>query len=115
MDITLERMLSLIPKKPNGEFVHGAKKEFCEKIGAPTNIISQWENGSVKSYVNYVSQVAANYPVSVEWLLGQEDQNDVREKLFDEERILLNAYRKFSAKDKEAVMAVIKCFEEKYE
>ena len=25
MDITLERVLSLIPKKPDGKYIHGAK------------------------------------------------------------------------------------------
>ena len=52
MDILLERMLSLIPRKPDGKYVHGAKKVFCENIGAPTNIISEWETGKTKSYRN---------------------------------------------------------------
>ena len=42
MDIVLERILSLIPKKENGDFVHGSKKEFCQKIDAPTNIVNAW-------------------------------------------------------------------------
>ena len=56
MDITLERILSLIPKKPNGDFIHGAKKKFCEKIGAPTNIVNEWVRGVSKSYRNYLYQ-----------------------------------------------------------
>lgn len=43
MDITLNRILSLIPKKPDGKFVHGAKKEFCDNIGLPANVISEWQ------------------------------------------------------------------------
>lgn len=76
MDILLERMLSFIPKKENGKYVHGAKKEFCEKIGAPTNIVSEWEAGKTKSYRNYVHAVAMAYNVSVEWLKGESDQKE---------------------------------------
>ena len=73
MDIMLERMLSLIPKKENGKYVHGAKKEFCEAIGAPTNIVSEWEAGKTKSYRNYLYVVSAKYNVPVEWLKGETD------------------------------------------
>ena len=76
MDILLERMLSLIPKKEDGKYIHGAKKIFCEKIGAPTNIISEWETGKTKSYRNYVHAVAMKYNVSVEWLKGETDQKE---------------------------------------
>ena len=58
MDIMLERMLSLIPKKENGKYVHGAKNEFCEAIGAPTNIVSEWEAGKTKSYRKGRTKVA---------------------------------------------------------
>lgn len=74
MDITVERILSLLPKKPNGEYVHGAKKDFCLNIGAPTNIISEWENGKTKSYRNYIYQIATKYNVSPEWLKGETDE-----------------------------------------
>ena len=76
MDITLERILSLIPKKPNGDFVYGAKKEFCEKIGAPTNIVNEWVRGVSKSYRNYLYQIADAYHVSVEWLKGETDEKN---------------------------------------
>ena len=73
MDITLERILSLIPKKPDGKFVHGAKKEFCDTIGAPANIVNEWERGASRSYRNYLYTIAAKYDVSVEWLKGETD------------------------------------------
>lgn len=74
MDITLERILSLIPKKPDGKFVHGAKKAFCLEIEAPPNIINEWERGVSKSYNNYLYEIAAKYHVSVEWLKGETDE-----------------------------------------
>lgn len=80
MDIMLERMLSLIPKKENGKYVHGAKKEFCEAIGAPTNIVSEWEAGKTKSYRNYLYVVSAKYNVSVEWLKGETDEKGIKKQ-----------------------------------
>ena len=80
MDIMLERMLSLIPKKENGKYVHGAKKEFCEAIGAPTNIVSEWEAGKTKSYRNYLYVVSAKYNVSVEWLKGETGEKAIKKQ-----------------------------------
>ena len=74
MEKTLERILSLIPKKPDGKYVHGAKKEFCLEIGAPSNIINEWERGVSKSFNNYLYAIAAKYNVSVEWLKGETDE-----------------------------------------
>jgi hypothetical protein len=79
MDITLERILSLIPRKPDGKFVHGAKKAFAEKIDGLNHpqIIADWEAGRNKSYNNYLYQIADKYNVSVEWLKGE---SDIKEK-----------------------------------
>ena len=74
MDITLERVLSLIPRKPDGKYVHGAKKAFCLDIGAPSNIVNEWERGVSKSYNNYLYAIAAKCNVSVEWLKGETDE-----------------------------------------
>lgn len=73
MDILLERMLSFIPKKPDGKYVHGEKKKFCLAIGAPVNIVSEWESGKTKSYRNYAYAVSQVYGVSIEWLRGETD------------------------------------------
>lgn len=80
MDIMLERMLSLIPKKEDGKYVHGAKKDFCESIGAPTNIVSEWEAGKTRSYRNYLYAVSAKYNVSVEWLKGETDEMGIKKE-----------------------------------
>ena len=46
MDITLERILSLIPKKENGDFQHGSQKAFANSIGLKSgNLIADWING----------------------------------------------------------------------
>lgn len=76
MDESLKRILSLIPKKEDGKFVHGAKKAFCEKIGAPQNIVNEWEMGVSKSYRNYYYQISEKYGVSVEWLKGEDAKKE---------------------------------------
>jgi transcriptional regulator with XRE-family HTH domain len=75
MDITLERILSLIPRKPDGSFVHGAQKEFTTRshISNPS-AVWEWMNGRSESYKNYLWQIAAAYDVSVEWLRGETDE-----------------------------------------
>lgn len=78
MDITLERILSLIPKKNDGKFVHGALKEFAGNVGLKSgNLVSDWMNGRSKSYINYIYEISAKYNVSVEWLKGE---TDIKEK-----------------------------------
>ncbi len=78
MDIVLERILSLIPKKENGDFKHGALKEFANTVGLKSgNLISDWINGRSKSYKNYVYEISEKYNVSISWLTGE---TDIKEK-----------------------------------
>lgn len=74
MDIVLERVLSLIPRKADGKFVHGALKEFANNIGLKSgNVINDWINGRNKSYFSYLYQISIKYNVPVEWLKGETD------------------------------------------
>ena len=73
MDKMLERIFLLIPKKPDGKFVHGAKKEFADSLGLPQNIVAEWISGRNKSYPNYCYELSAKYGVSVAWLRGETD------------------------------------------
>lgn len=99
MDITLERILSLLPKKPNGNFVQGAKKDFATKIGYESgDIVSMWINGTSSSYKGKVHKIASVYNVSVEWLLGESDQKEkpltgAGEGLSEAKRILIEKIR----------------------
>lgn len=77
MDITLERILSLIPRKENGDFQHGALKTFANSIGLKSgNLISDWLKGRSESYKNYIYEVSAKYSVSVAWLKGETDEKN---------------------------------------
>lgn len=80
MDIVLERILSLIPKDPDGKYVHGAKTKFAKKIGYNDGaIVAMWENGSSISYNKKLYQIAAQYHVSVEWLQGKTEDKSIKE------------------------------------
>ena len=74
MDKTLERILSLIPQKPDGSPVHGAKKNFCDKIGLAPNTVTEWIAGRSQSYYRYLYQIAEVCGVSVAWLRGETDE-----------------------------------------
>lgn len=73
MDIVLERIKQLIPQKPNGDFVHGAIKEFAESIGVSGNLVTTWFSGKSESYKKKLYQIASVYNVSVDWLEGKTD------------------------------------------
>ena len=74
MDITLQRILSLLDHKQDGDFVHGAKAKFAKSLGFKGGeIVTMWINGSIDSYKNYLYQIASLYGVSVEWLKGEAD------------------------------------------
>lgn len=78
MDITLERILSLIPRKDDGKFVHGALKQFAQSIGYDGGeIVTMWINGSSESYKKKLHEISDKYGVSVEWLKGE---TDIKEK-----------------------------------
>lgn len=80
MDIVLERILSLIPKGPDGKYVHGAKTKFAKKIGYNDGaIVAMWENGSSISYNKKLYQIADQYHVSVEWLQGKTEDKSIKE------------------------------------
>ena len=107
MDIVLERILSLIPKKENGDFKHGALKEFANTVGLKSgNLISDWMNGRSKSYKNYIYVIAEKYNVSIAWLTGE---NDIKEKaapitgsdLSEKECELLRIFRLLSVEEQD--------------
>ena len=75
MDITLTRILSLIPKKEDGSFKHGAKAEFGRNLGYDGGeIINMWEKGTSTSYMKKLHEISSKYNVSLEWLRGETDE-----------------------------------------
>lgn len=80
MDIIGERVFSLIPKKPDGKYKHGAKADFARSLGFKSGaIVSDWESGKSDSYKNYLYQISALYNVSVDWLQGKTEDKSIKE------------------------------------
>ena len=72
MDITLERILSLLPKTDQGTYVRGAKAEFARSLGYDSgDIVSMWIKGTSRSYYGKLHEIAAKYGVPIEWLQGK--------------------------------------------
>lgn len=114
MDITLERILSLLPQKEDGKFVRGAKKEFAQRIGYDSgDIVSMWLNGSSTSYRGKLHEISARYNVSVEWLEGKTDIKektaaDASDGLSEEETQFIQELRLMSEEERKFLMAQIR-------
>ena len=68
MDEMLTRILSCIGNK------HGAQKELAEHLGIHPNVITNWKNGTNKSYRGYINEIADFYGVSIDYLLTGEQK-----------------------------------------
>lgn len=108
MDITLKRILSLIPKKENGDYQHGAQKAFANSIGLKSgNLITDWSKGRSESYKNYLYEISAKYNVSVEWLRGETDDPAQKKKPATDGDRLNPDYIKLNAANRAAINAAI--------
>ena len=114
MDITLERILSLIPKKENGDFQHGSQKAFANSIGLKSgNLIADWIKGRSESYTNYLYEISAKYNVSLEWLRGEtadpapKKERTMSGALSDAEIQLLELFRKLPQDTQERFPALL--------
>ena len=123
MDKTLERIISLIPKKENGDFKHGALKEFANSIGLKSgNLISDWIAGRSVSYNSYVYEIAAKYNVSVEWLNGETDEKGIKkqpadassaDELTDTQKTAIDMIKSMSDSDLEMYLEILKTIKKK--
>lgn len=115
MDIVLERILSLIPRKPNGDFVHGAKRIFAQSIGYKGGeIISDWIAGRSDAYLKKVYEISEKYGVSAEWLLGKTDEKqkpaEIGEPKSDLDVKFNEIWDTFSEEEKKATIEFMKMF-----
>ena len=123
LDKTLERIISLIPKKENGDFKHGALKEFANSIGLKSgNLISDWIAGRSVPYNSYVYEIAAKYNVSVEWLNGETDEKGIKnqpadassaDELTDTQKTAIDMIKSMSDSDLEMYLEILKTIKKK--
>ena len=67
----MDKMLSIIIDLIGAK--HGAIKELAEYLGITPNVVTNWKNGSNKSYRKYLKEIANYFGVSVDYLMGNED------------------------------------------
>ena len=66
---TRERILSLI--EGNEE----SFRSFEEKFGLKTGTVSEWKRGRMFNYMDYLVEIADEYDVTTDWLLGRVDDD----------------------------------------
>lgn len=117
MDILLERILSLIPRKEDGKFRHGAMGDFAKKIGYKDgDIVAQWMSGRSVSYKKKVQQIADTYNVSAAWLMGETDEKekpapgdgDELKDLGYDDAAMLEAWRRAPEETRQAIRLLLK-------
>lgn len=59
---------------------HGAGKELADFLGINPNVITNWKNGSNRSYRKYLNQIAEHYGVSMDYLLTGEQKENLAAK-----------------------------------
>lgn len=84
MDEMLKRILDCM-----GPY-HGAGKELADYLGISSNVITNWKNGSSRSYRKYLKQISAKYGVSAHYLeTGEKEktptQKGERKRIVDED------------------------------
>lgn len=79
MDEMLTRIFKCIGVK------RGAQKELAEYLGIHPNVITNWKNGSNKSYRGYVNEIASYFNVSVDYLLTGEQKEEAPIDVVDED------------------------------
>lgn len=70
MDEMLKRILACIGMK------RGAQKDLADHLGINPNVITNWKNGSNKSYRGYSKEIAAFYGVSEKYILGETNEKN---------------------------------------
>lgn len=68
MDEMLNRILTCMGP------THGAGKALAEYLGVSPNVVTNWKNGSLRSYRKYIDQIAEFYHVSPQYLRGETDE-----------------------------------------
>lgn len=61
---TLDKILYLLQER------HIEQQEFAKAIGIRKQAISEWKNGTTKSYMKYIGKIAEYFDVSTDYLLG---------------------------------------------
>ena len=70
MDIVLTRILECMGNR------YGAGKDLANHLGISGNVITNWKNGSNRSYLKHLREIAEFYNVSESYLLGKTERRE---------------------------------------
>lgn len=116
MDTILSRILECMGPQ------HGAGKALADFLGINPNVITNWKNGSNRSYRKYLKQIAEHYGVTEDYLLtGERKENAPTTEgersvgdLIDEVDIAFYGnYRELDNDDKETIRAMVQVMRER--
>ena len=54
-----------------------SQRELCRNLGIAERIFSDWKAGRTESYMKYLPQIAEFLDVSVDYLLGKEEDEEL--------------------------------------
>ena len=86
---TLDNIINVMKEKKISQ------KELCNSIGVSKQTFTNWKNGWHSSYKKYLPQIAEVLGVSVDTLLGREQNNNTSDNFYltEHEKKVMTAYR----------------------
>lgn len=105
-------MLKNLKELRNSERV--SQQQLADVIGVSQQSINKYENHSVEPDIDTMIKIADFFSVSVDYLIGRTEVKNIPENftkydLCDEEKSLVDGYRKANIREKEIVRFILKC------
>lgn len=110
MDEVLNRILDCLGPR------HGAIKDLAHHLDVSPNVITNWKNGSSRSYRKYLKQISEYLGVSVDYLLGNEQKEEPQPEqidLSDVELGFLGDYKELTEENKATVRDMVRLMRER--
>lgn len=96
------------------------QKEIAEQFNVSRGMVSQWEQGKHYPEASKLIEIAEYFKVSIDYLMGLEKENrisktDPNNSLTDEEKEIIDMYRKLPPDLKRVIFATEKQFAQEQE
>lgn len=91
-----------------------SQKTLAEKIGVKHNTISSWESCTNSVDINSLFKICDALNVSVNVMMGIDDNTNNNDTLNENENYLLNTFRNLSVQGQEYILQTIDIVKDKY-
>lgn len=91
-----------------------SQKTLAEKIGVKHNTISSWESCTNSVDINSLFKICDALNVSVNVMMGIDDNTNNNDTLNENENYLLNTFRNLSVQGQEYILQTIDMVKDKY-